>query len=61
MTDTDRLHVDAEDIAVPKFDLVGGHVDDHGAELDELAHRRSAAPAHNEYEEQGLQGPAQVG
>ena len=61
MTDTDRLHLDAEDIAVPKFDLVGAHVDDHAAELDELAHRPDAPPAHNDDEEQGLQGPAQVG
>jgi hypothetical protein len=61
MANTDRLHVDAEDIAIPKFDLVGGHVDDHAAELDELAHLPGAPPAHNDDEEQGLEGPAQVG
>jgi hypothetical protein len=58
---TYRLHLDAEDIAVPKFDLVAAHVDDHAAELDELAHRPDAPKAHNEDEEEGLEGPAQVG
>ena len=60
MAETDRVHVDAEDIAVPKSDLIAGHVDDHAADLDELAHRPDAPPAHNR-DEEGLEGPAQVG